>query len=466
MSLKDTNAFKITSLPSITSPVAPDLRQFLNRLRETIEDPNGLVTKAELVNTGAFQNNNIGNLEYIEPGEEQSYIAPPAPLNLAASGAMTSIMLTWDGVNYNSGYAYTEVWRASVDNLGVAVLIGTTTSGMYADAVGSDASHYYWVRFRNVINDIGPFNAIAGVLGETAPDVPYLLSQLSNALTTSELHSDLTSRIDLIDGAVGLAGSVNARIDTEVTTLETADTAMASDITTLTTNVGTNASAITSEASTRATADTAIASDVTTLQTTVGGHTTSISTNVTSIDGINAKHTVKIDNNGYVTGYGLISTANNGTPTSEFMVVADQFSIAPVNTSNTATDGSPFFHRTSSTVINGATIPAGTYMKSAFIHDASITTAKIGNAAVDTLQVADAAITNAKINDLNASKITAGTINAARIAAGSITADKVTLNPQDVGAGTASGNNSMRITGTKIEIYNGGTLRVKLGDLS
>ena len=196
MSLKDTNAFKITSLPSVTSPVAPDLRQFLNRLRETIEDPNGLVTKAELIDTGAFQNNSIGNLQYIEPGEEQSYIAPPAPLNLAASGAMTSIMLTWDGVNYNSGYAYTEVWRASVDNLGVAVLIGTTTSGMYADAVGSDASHYYWVRFLNVINDIGPFNAIAGVLGETSPDVAYLLSQLTNSLTNSQLHQSLTSSIN------------------------------------------------------------------------------------------------------------------------------------------------------------------------------------------------------------------------------------------------------------------------------
>lgn len=38
------------------------------------------------------------------------------------------------------------------------------------------------------------------------------------------------------------------------------------------------------------------------------------------------KYTVKIDSNGYVTGYGLALTDNDGTPTSEFAVVADKFS--------------------------------------------------------------------------------------------------------------------------------------------
>jgi hypothetical protein len=301
-------------LPAVTSPVAPDLRRFLDRLRETFEDPNGLVTKTELIGTGAFQNSNIGNLEYVEPGEETSYIAPPAPLSLTATGAMTSIILTWSGVNYNSGYAYTEVWRASADNLGLAVLIGTTTSGMYADAVGSDASHYYWVRFVNVLNDKGPFNAIAGVAGATAPDLAYVFSQLTAA-------------------------------------------------------------------------------------------------------------------------YGTTSDA-------------------------------PFFQLDNPTTINGVTVAAGTYIKEAKIHNGQITNAKIGALAVDNAKIANAAITNAKINDLDASKITAGTISADRIGANSITANKVNLNPEDVGAGTASGSNSMRIGSSKIEIYNGGTLRVKLGDLS
>ena len=52
---------------------------------------------------------------------------------------------------------------------------------------------------------------------------------------------------------------------------------------------------------------------------------------------------------------------------------------------------SPFFQIDAQTAINGVTIPAGTYMKTAFIHDASIT--------------------NAKIKDLTADKITASLLN-------------------------------------------------------
>ena len=310
-------------LPTITSTIAPDLRNFLNRVREAFEDPNGLVTREDLINSGVFQSDAQGDLEFLEPGEVESCIAPPAPVSLAASGAMTSVVLTWGGVSYNPCYSHTEIWRADNNDLGQAVLIGTATAGMFADAVGSDDSNYYWVRFVNVLSDTGPYNQTAGTAGATAPDLAYVFDQLTAA-------------------------------------------------------------------------------------------------------------------------YGVTSDA-------------------------------PFFQLDSNTTINGVVIAAGTYIKEAKIHNGEITNAKIGALAVDsakiasaaitTAKIADAQITDAKINDLNASKITAGTINAARIAAGSITADKVTLSPQDVGAGVALGNESMRISSTKIEIYNGGVLRVKLGAL-
>ena len=330
-------------LPAISSTVAPDLRRFLDRLRETFEDPNGLVTKTELLGTGAFKNSNAGNLQYVEPGEELSYIAPPAPLNLAATGAMTSITLTWSGINYNSGYAYTEVWRASADNLGAAVLIGTTTSGMYADAVGSDASHYYWVRFVNVLDDKGPFNATSGVAGATAPDLAYVLSQLSSA-------------------------------------------------------------------------------------------------------------------------YG-------------------------------ATSDAPFFQLDNPTTINGVTVAAGTYIKEAKIHNGQITNAKIGALAVDAAKIANATIVNAKIADgtIETAKIKDANITTAKIADGNITNAKIanTIESSSYSAGSAgwkidkagqmemnnatfrgtldvggSASSRMNISSTKIEIYNSGNLRVKLGDLS
>lgn len=113
-----------------------------------------------------------------------------------------------------------------------------------------------------------------------------------------------------------------------------------------------------------------------------------------------AQYTVKVDVNGYVAGFGLASTLRNGVPTSEFIIRADTFAIAAVDTDPNASDGSPFFYRSVGSTINGTFVPAGAYMKSAFILDASITNAKIQNAAID----------DAKIANVNVGKLTAGSL--------------------------------------------------------
>lgn len=170
------------------------------------------------------------------------------------------------------------------------------------------------------------------------------------------------------------------------------------------TRIATNTAAIQTEATVRANSDMALASEITTLQASVGDNTAAIqteaSTRASETGSLFAKYTVKVDLNGYVSGFGLASTNNDGVPTSEFTIVADRFSIAPVQTDNSANDGSPFFHRTTPTTINGVTVPAGTYMKAAYIHDATVTNAKIADLAVD----------NAKIANLSASKLTAGAV--------------------------------------------------------
>jgi hypothetical protein len=265
----------INKLPSVVSSIPNDLRQWVNRVRELFESTDGVVTKTDLVNTGVFEKTKAGDLKFLEIGNTDSCVAPPAPLNLAASGAMTSITLTWDGVDYNACYSYTEVWRASTNDIGVAVMIGTTASGIFTDAVGSDASYYYWVRMVNVNDDKGPYNQTSGTLGQTAPDLAYVLAQLTSA-------------------------------------------------------------------------------------------------------------------------YG-------------------------------ATSDAPFFQIDTATTINGVSIPAGTYMKAAFIHDAAITNAKIGAAAVDTAKIANAAITTAKIADANITqaKIGNAAVGNAQIANAAITNAKI-----------------------------------------
>lgn len=67
------------------------------------------------------------------------------------------------------------------------------------------------------------------------------------------------------------------------------------------------------------------------------------------------------------------------------------------------TGDAPFFQLDSPTEINGVTVPAGTYIKQAFIADATVSRAKIQDLAVD-----DAKIASLAVNKLTAGSIAAG----------------------------------------------------------
>ncbi|STY90213.1 TipJ family phage tail tip protein [Moraxella bovis] len=125
---------------------------------------------------------------------------------------------------------------------------------------------------------------------------------------------------------------------------------------------------------TQAQKDTATAQKLSTLQTTVNGQTTSIRNVERSVDGVRAIKAVTVDNNGVISGYGLMSELQNGRVTSQFGVNADSFFVgSPRNGKK------PFATYTQPTVINGVRIPAGTYINTAFIANASITMAKIAD---------------------------------------------------------------------------------------
>ena len=113
--------------------------------------------------------------------------------------------------------------------------------------------------------------------------------------------------------------------------------------TVLQTNIDTTTASIITEESVRVSEDAALASSITSLSTTVGTNTTNVSTNISSIDGIQGKYAVKIDNNGAVIDSGVV------------------------------------------------------YMNSAFIQDAAITTAKIGFLQVTTAEIANLTVGTNKI---------------------------------------------------------------------
>jgi hypothetical protein len=177
------------------------------------------------------------------------------------------------------------------------------------------------------------------------------------------------------------------------------------------------------------------------------------------LSSIKALSTVSVDLNGVVAGYGLISELENGVVKSAFGVNADTFYIGK------PTDAvKPFVVTTVPTNIDGVDFPAGTWINSAII----------ANATIGTAHIADAAITNAKIANIDAAKITAGIINADRIGAGSITVDKMNVNELSAITGNfgtfttgTAGGARIEQRGTGITIYDASNkLRVKIGKLN
>ena len=127
---------------------------------------------------------------------------------------------------------------------------------------------------------------------------------------------------------------------------------------------------------------------------------TESSARITDDNKLFAQYTVKVDTNGYVSGFGLASTLVGATPYSEFIIRADKFSIASPSGPGIA-PVVPFSVVTTQTTINGVVVPVGVYMDAAYVKNGTITNVKIANAAID----------DAKITTLSATKLTAGTID-------------------------------------------------------
>ena len=73
---------------------------------------------------------------------------PPVPSGLTVAGAQITNIIAWDDPGF-LGYAYTEVWRNSSDNLSNAELIRTAAGRVAVDEVGDKAgtTYYYWIRY-------------------------------------------------------------------------------------------------------------------------------------------------------------------------------------------------------------------------------------------------------------------------------------------------------------------------------
>lgn len=268
----------------------------------------------------------------------------------------------------------------------------------------------------------------------------FVNNELSNYTNTSTLENNFYTKTQT-DSAIS-SGTSQFRTATQV------QDAIDSSLTAYT-----STASLTQNYYTQTATDSAISSAITTSQSGFANPDGSSSTvtlqqaltTQANINGdLEGQYSVKIDNNGHITGFGLSSTTTTAGPTSAFIVRADKFAVIDpadtgdgLGTTTPSTDNVPFF------------IESGnTFIKSAMIKDGTITNAKIGNLAAD--------------------KITSGFISGDRFEANSIDVQKISM----VGTGvnidlrsSASGAR-MEIRSSNIQVFDAsGALRVKFGDL-
>lgn len=347
-----------------------------------------LVTDFDLVITDP-----LGLITYLNsPIEVSRYTAPTDVLPGSVSYLFTPTLEGLWKVNLATGTSinYTVLSKTELfvfDNSLTVNPIKNTPLGVngaieVADILGLVTSQATKLVFYGNEFTVNELNDVVTISIGDYPVAPYtstadLLSALTGAITDSNLTTSLQARISLIDGIQ--IGSVNDRIQTEVLDRTSADAVIDARVTALDVSTSNSLASIDTELLVLSDTDVSLAAATTGLTTTVDGNTASLITHSSSINGLELQYTVKVDNNGYVAGFGLASTLRDSTPFSEFTILADKFTIAASATSPDLDASAPFFHLTAATLIDGVTVPPGTYMKTAYIADATITNAKIGN---------------------------------------------------------------------------------------
>ena len=326
---------------------------------------------------------------------------PPAPTGLAATGTAATIVLHWDQVPAQYvNLSHIEVWRATVNSLAQAALIGRADGREYIDPVGPGATRYYWIRYVSRASIPGPYNANGGTVGASDIEVEHLLDVLTGQIRKSQLYAELGQKIDLIDDlALAVGDTVAAAISASQAAQSAADAngsaASANSAAGVATQAATTAgqsagaavqssqsasSAASSAAGSASSAATAVLQAQAILNDPVTGLVDQVAVvkqtlqaTADTANGVAAKYSVQMDVGGVVGGIELLGGGGRidfGVRASTFFIAGPAGSAVP--------SAVPFIVRTTETVIDGVTIPIGVYIANAFIQNAAITNAKIG----------------------------------------------------------------------------------------
>lgn len=417
-----------TAVPSIPPVSGDNVEYFLSNVKMLLDVREGRsgdaldanVTYRDLVNLGLAKDQ-AGQVVYtgqsgvpssspVRPfnvGEDgydpvADLTPPPAPNNVTISNAIGSVILAWSIPSYRN-HSYSEVWRSGIDDVATAEFIGTSSTQFYIDSPEDELVWYYWIRLVSKADVRGPYSQ-ESAKGTSEIDPATLVRVMQGKITESVLAKSLAAKINRLDENVDVIGSVQNALAIEKTVRDT------------------------------------------------------------ETGQLFAQYTVKIDQNGYVSGFGLASETVDGQTTSSFIVRADNFAVVNPSASPytilqtfTGQTGNIFtgyrqyvafrlnsdhgFESGDSVVFRDVAGFNGSYTATSVIGDwlyfyrdsnppmpgsAPTLTADSqilkgavpfvvsdGKVYIQSAAIADASITSAKISELSATKITAGYINAA-----------------------------------------------------
>ena len=104
---------------------------------------------------------------------------PPAPTGVRTTGGLGNITLEWDWVD---DVTATEIFASETDDIKTAKRLTKVTARMYTHEVGAKQVRYYWLRHTRGVN-VGPFNQLSGIKGESAVNIDAELEVLNKKLS-------------------------------------------------------------------------------------------------------------------------------------------------------------------------------------------------------------------------------------------------------------------------------------------
>lgn len=130
---------------------------------------------------------------------------PPAPTGVRVTGGLGNITIEWDWINDATA---TEIYVSETDDIKTARLLAKVNSRVYTHEVGANKVRYYWLRHTRGVN-VGPFNQMTGIRGESSVDIDaeleILNKKLSQNIVDEVIDTALPARnLDLIKTVSGL----------------------------------------------------------------------------------------------------------------------------------------------------------------------------------------------------------------------------------------------------------------------